>query len=176
MVRYIARMLLIAGIVHAFACTSSTTAPTYSATPPTAPAPPQQTSSKEAVITLVGGNGPTDCSNGPRVGDTRTFPLGVNESGSSIQLILDPHNYPTDHWGDYEGSLTGTTISASGHYYGGDLCGGSTLIGNVDYGVPSTFGGTLSADGALLTGREIRTSMVGQTFYVYEYDWRATLK
>jgi hypothetical protein len=98
--------------------------------------------------------------------------LGERASGSLIQLILDPANYPTDHAGDYEGTVSGTTVTASGHYYGSELCGGVTIIGVVNYGVPSTFTGTFSADGVLITGHEIRTSMLGQKSYTYEYDWR----
>jgi hypothetical protein len=128
------------------------------------------------VVTLVGGSGPTDCDTGPRLGQITTFPLGINESGSSIQLILDPHNYPTDQWGDYEGNMSGSTISASGHYYGTDLCGGGSIVGLVNYGVPATFTGTRSVDAALLTGHEIRTTMVGPRAYTYEYDWRADLR
>jgi hypothetical protein len=146
-----------------------------SATPPTTTTPAPQ-AFPQVEITLVGGNGPTDCSTGPRLGEITTFPLGVNESASSVQLILDPHNYPTDHYGDYEGSVTGTSVTASGHYYGNDLCGGGTIIGLTNYGVPATFTGTLSADATLLTGHEIRTSMLGQKAYTYEYDWRAALR
>lgn len=184
----------------ALACDSSQNVPANLAAPSTTTntatsAPPTNApqSYPQVTMTLTGGNGPTDCRFTLPIGQVETSALGFSPalttlptgqlpqpapSGpTAILVILDPHNWPTDHLADYTGTLNGSTITAVGHYYGGSAyCGGNTYVGNVNYGVPTTFTGTVSADGTRLTGHEVRTLMLGSTVYTYEYDWRAALK
>jgi len=135
---------------------------------------PQLPGSQQVTVTLVGGNGPAECPAGARVGQTAIYTLAIDSVGPSVQVLLDPHNYPTDHWADYKGSIVGTQISASGRYYGYDLCGGGNVVGLINYGAPATL--TATVEGGRLVGHETRIGTVGSTSFIYEYDWRGSLE
>jgi hypothetical protein len=127
--------------------------------------------------TLVGGTAPAACPAGPQIGYHEGSELGVQRSADSIVLIVDPSNYPTDQTADYEGSSSGRSVVAAGHYYDLDPCGGVHVVNLTNYGVPTSFTGTFSEDGLLLTGREIRTATtMSGTTYTYEYEWNAALR
>ena len=150
-------------------------APTQVSPATPTPTPPPQ-GGWSIVTTLVGGTGPVECTSGPRVGATATFDLGVDRASNTIVLIIDPRNYPTDHWADYHGSVSGNSVAASGHYYGTELCGGGNVVGLVNNGVPASVTGTFSEDGSQLTAREIRTATSAGKTYTYEYEWKAVLR
>jgi hypothetical protein len=154
------------------AAVSAPTAPTQ--VPSTTAAAAQ--SGWSIVATLVGGTGPVECASGPRIGTTASFEFGVERSSDSIRLIIDPRNFPTDYWADYEGTLSDDSFTASGHYYGMDLCGGGNVDNLVNYGVPASVTGTFSEDGRMLIAKEIRTSTFAERTFTYEYDWKAVLK
>ena len=120
------------------------------------------------IIHLSGGTGAGQC-DAAQSGQTKQYQLGVDRSSAAVTLALDP----TDHGGDYQGSVTDGTVSATGHYYGRDLCGSANPGTS---GVPASFQGSFSPDGSTLTGKEIRTATVAGKTYTYEYEWRAELK
>ena len=128
------------------------------------------------IIHLTGGTALAQCA-AVHVGQTTQYQLGVDRSTNSVMLVLDPHNYPTDHSGDYRGTLSASAVSATGHYYGRDLCAGTPAPGyQATDGIPASFHGSFSPDGRVLTGTETRTTTVGGKTYTYEYEWRAELK
>lgn len=127
-----------------------------------------------AVITLTGGNGPAECSTGPKIGSTVTYQIAIQRSGDTLRVILDPHNFPTDHWADYDGTAAGDDVTVSGHYYGMDLCGGGNVQGLINYGFPAQLTGTLVDEGRGLKGKELRTAIANGQLYTYEYTWSAS--
>jgi hypothetical protein len=128
------------------------------------------------IIHLTGGTALAQCA-AVHVGQTTQYQLGVDRSADSVMLVLDPHNSPTDHSADYKGTLSASAVSATGHYYGRDLCTGTPPAGSAATdGIPASFHGLFSPDGRTLTGTETRTTTIGGRTYTYEYDWRAELK
>jgi hypothetical protein len=118
----------------AAACRGGPTSSSAVARPtrPTVPSPPNATQPPPvAVITLTGGNGPAECSTGPKIGSTVTYEMAIARSGDTLRVILDPHNFPTDLWADYDGTVEGDDVTVSGHYYGTDLCGGGNVQGMI---------------------------------------------